>query len=95
MLRTFEAIKRSPFFNPPPTRHPFPANSAVRFLSFAVHNFQKRGWQAVAKQTLGLLKHSTELIEGHLLHLAAADGRWPDDVDVVAFALFVFAYGLE
>ena len=33
MLRTFEAIKRSPFFNPPPTRRPFSANSAVRFFT--------------------------------------------------------------
>ena len=32
MLRTFEAIKRSPFFNPPPTRRPSSANSAVRFF---------------------------------------------------------------
>ena len=42
-----------------------------------------------------ILKHRSELLERHLLHLAATDGRWPDDVDVVAFALFVFAYGLE
>ena len=35
MLRTFEAIKRSPFFNPPPTRRPSSANYAVRVFIFA------------------------------------------------------------
>ena len=42
-----------------------------------------------------LLKHSAELIEGHLLHFAATDGCGPDDVDLVALALLIATHGLE